>query len=106
MWQCLKKLISNKTINTSDEILFENGKSDKREEISEKFNEYFVDSVININNQIPNSDRQMCMMNRNDIQFKFEQIRVEQLGDIVKAVKQKVNKSEICNANTQKKMGE
>lgn len=49
MWSCLRKLMPNKIDKTSDEIIFENKAECDEKIISNKFNEYFINSIIKIN---------------------------------------------------------
>lgn len=53
MWACLKKILPTKTNNTSDEIEFEQKTTTDTKDICNKFNDYFIDSILKINAEIP-----------------------------------------------------
>lgn len=99
MWKYLNKLISNKQKNISDEIIFDDGPSINKRDISEKFNNFFVNSIVKINNDIP--IQYMPKMGENQIvhSFNFEQVNVECISEIVNELGKKVNKSELLNSN-------
>lgn len=100
MWKCLNKLISNKKAEKiSDEIVFPNVKSCDNKEISENFNNYFIDSIIDINKSIPATDASTQLPNNVDTQFKFQKTNIEQIGDILNFLKKKVNRADVCNSN-------
>lgn len=48
MWKCLKKIIPSKKKEASDEIEFDSGCSANYNEIANKFNNFFIQSIIEI----------------------------------------------------------
>lgn len=55
MWKNLNKILPIQKKNVaSSEIVFESGPTTNEIEISNKFNDFFIKSIIDINSQIPN----------------------------------------------------
>lgn len=98
LWKCLNKLLPNKKNNTiSGEIIFDDGATTNEIEISNKFNRFFIDSVIKINSQIPNQVGRIEPIWPNNM-FRFKHVNVEQIYQITKQLTKKINKSQICNS--------
>lgn len=98
MWTTLKKLMPSKISNTSNEIEFENGmKTTNTIEICNNFNNYFIDSIIKINNEIP-TVTECTQMTRKNYNFKFKCVNIDSIIRITKQISKKINKSEKCNA--------
>lgn len=99
MWKHLNNLVSNKTNKTSDEIIFDNIGFTEPAIISEKFNKYFVDSIMDLNQRIPQMDDRS---NDEQLQlqkcFKFEQTNIDEVGRVLLFLTKKINKSELCNS--------
>lgn len=94
--------ISNNSKKTSDEIVFDTIAYNDPSVICEKFNEYFIESIAEINNSIPGVTQQ----NVQNIEraadpehlFKFKQTNIEEVTEIMHFLTKKVNKSDICNS--------
>lgn len=101
MWHCLNKLISNKKrARVGDEIVFPNCTVSNTNEICENFNNYFIESIIKINEMIPVSNERSEMTHTEaSTQFKFKMVNVEKIGEILNFLKKKINRSELCNSN-------
>lgn len=98
MWMCLKKLLPSRMSEISNEIEFENGMtSTNSTEICEKFNEYFIDSIIKINREIPKENAQINIT-RNEQIFKFKPTNIETITKITKKFTKKVDKNNTCNS--------
>lgn len=101
IWRCLNLLISDKNYKPSEEILFDEGPCSDPELICENFNEFFVESIISLNSNIPHSylhDTQVDDHNEMNIQFKFRPTDVEEVTNTLRYLTKKMNKSEICNS--------
>lgn len=98
MWKCLNGLISNKNNKTSDVISFDDGESSDPLEISEKFNAYFVNSIIELNRNIQPSTMVNNFIEQSDKIFKFELTNIDQVTEIAKQQTKKVNKADRCNS--------
>lgn len=70
----LRSLTSNKSLKVSDEIVFNGTKCSDPLEISNNFNKFFVQSIIDINNQIPYSSNDI---NINNTECSFKIIKIE-----------------------------
>lgn len=101
MWKCLKSITGNKQTNTSDEIEFNDVISCDEKTISNKFNQYFVESIDKLNKEIPkikNNDQNLSININDNTQFHWSQIQIDDLLKTTKNLIQKVNKSEYCNS--------
>lgn len=104
MWKLLKSLISNKMDNACEEIIFENEKITDTKLISNKFNEYFVDSITELNGQINDVNNGYFELINNsnyssdNNEFKLRTITVEEIFDTAKFLKRKINRSTHCNS--------
>lgn len=97
MWKSLNKILPTKRQNVCDEIIFDECQSTENEIICEKFNCFFVDSIIEINSQIPYTELDE-LYPRNDNNFKFKEVSIEQVKEASKYLTKKVNKSQFCNS--------
>lgn len=98
MWKSLNKILPTKIKNiASCEIAFKNGPITNETEISNKFNDFFVESIIEINSQIPN-ESEITNATVSNYSFKFKHVNVEQVMNVTKQLTRKINKSEICNS--------
>lgn len=96
LWTTLKSIIkeNNNNISSNDFIYFENVKCTDKKEIANNFNNYFVDSVKEINNNIgiiTNADFDISNTVEKNNCFKFIKITYT---DLVKALKQMKSKSD------------
>lgn len=97
-WKCLNKILPNKKKKQiNSEIIFESIPITNEEDISNKFNEFFIDSILNINSQIPNENLNIESTTHSGT-FKFKHIKVERLQSITIKLTKKVNKSQIRNS--------
>lgn len=87
MWKCLKKLLPNKrTITkTSDEISFNGNKFSEATEICENFNKFFVKSIIDINNQIPDAKLRIHVQELN-CNFRINAVQIDDIMRIMKSL--------------------
>lgn len=89
MWKCLNKILPAKNKQSiSNEIVFETLAISNEYEISNKFNEFFIKSIADINSQIP-SEAQMIEIKPPTHLFKFKHINVEKLIIITKNLTKK-----------------
>lgn len=98
MWKCLKTMISNKSTVTSDEIVFNGNPCNDIPEICEKFNKFFVDSITELNAQIPTVNENLNISNQSETVFNLNEIEIDDVINATKLLKKKVNKSEYLNA--------
>lgn len=99
MWQYLRKLLPNKSTPISDEIVFDNESFTDEKQICERFNKYFVDSIVDINRNIPPTNEQSEQFNTNNhTKLVFEHVNVDEVINVMKSLSVKVNKSQLCNS--------
>lgn len=91
LWQALKsEIIPNKRQKSTklDYVKFNGEKSTDLREISNKFNDYFIDSVILINESIDDvSDTFLGLIKNYESEFKFEIISINKLVEILSILK-------------------
>lgn len=68
-------VIPKQNENVSEEIKFENVAICDKNQISNKFNEYFIESIVKIKNEIPLIQNDIELKN-NAKKFKFEQVEL------------------------------
>lgn len=68
-------VIPKQNENVSEEIKFENVAICDKNQISNKFNEYFIESIVKIKNEIPLIQNDIELKN-NATKFKFEQVEL------------------------------
>lgn len=100
IWKCLRGIISkNTTTNSPNEIIFDDEISTNETNICEKFNEFFVNSIMKINREIPTCNDDNYIINRqNENEFKFTMVNVEQIEKVTRKLTNKINKSVYCNS--------
>lgn len=99
MWKCINNLISDKHSKPSDEIIFGDNKYTMPNEISENFNAYFVNSIVDLNRSIPAPELDVnYTYEQSEYRFKFKLTNIDQMISIVKCLSKKVNKAERCNS--------
>lgn len=98
MWKCIKSIISNKSTIVSDEIIFEGNPCKNALNISENFNNFFVNSVNELNMKIPSATDNLNSIIGNNNTFKLRPIEIDDIIITAKALKKKVNRSEYCNS--------
>lgn len=99
MWKCIKAMTSNKNTQISDEIMFDGDKYIDPNIICNKFNDFFVKSIIDINNEIPSTNTQFQMEVLNSV-FKIKKVQIDDVERVAKDITKKVNKQEYCNSMT------
>lgn len=90
IWKTLKKeVLPNKKSNatTFDLIEFSNEKESDILRIAEKFNTYFINSIMEINNSIYVTSSDYYELTQVDCRFKFEKINREKLEKIINGLK-------------------
>lgn len=99
MWSCLRKLMPNKTENARDEIIFESGAENNEKKMSNKLMlmEYFIDSIIKINNEISQASDSTSQTTQIKA-FRFNHVTIEEIMKATKQQKKKVNKSQLLNS--------
>lgn len=104
MWNCLRNMVTKKNNNqVNSEIIFENSAVIGDDKICGKFNAFFVNSIVEINSQIPKIKLTTPKLNsaqattRNN--FKFAEIDMKTVCDIAKKLSKKTNKTEYLNAS-------
>lgn len=98
MWKCLNKMISNKKSKASDEIIFEGVSYRNEKEICEKFNSYFINSIIQISEEIENGNENNIQIENSGVQFKFKRVDVDDVKRVASEIAKKINKSELLNS--------
>lgn len=97
LWSLLKEMLKQKQ-SEPDCIKFDGHLIQNKNAISEKFNSYFVDSIVTIHNNIPACTSNMLKINFQKNEFKFKPVTSENLLAIIKNFK---NKSCLENINKQ-----
>lgn len=98
MWKCLSKILPQKKYNqTNCEIVFGNVASTDKNEICNKFNDFFIKSILDINAQIPNVNNVIQTIQPTHY-FTFRNVDVQKIYTIAKNLTKKVNKSQLCNS--------
>lgn len=89
MWRTIKEMVlnNNKTGNIK-EIMFADGVVNDAGEIAEKFNQYFVNSIVDINSGISHMDYNDMIEYRQSV-FKFERVSSESLKLCIKNMNKK-----------------
>ena len=104
MWNCLRNMTKKKSNNqVINEVLFDDVPVEGEQKICDKFNSFFIESIININQQIPKNDNIVHNINQEipnaNCKFKFKEIDVQTVCDTAKKLSKKANKSEFLNSN-------
>lgn len=72
MWKCLNEKISKPRCKINDEIIFDNIPYTNEEIISENFNSFFINSILEISNKIPEETGINDKIEKCKRKFKFE----------------------------------
>lgn len=96
MWQSIKNFVLNKPKAEIKEVIFNNIKFTDNIEIANKFNNYFVNSVAQINQGIPVQLYQNRIPSIHNIKFKFKKLTYTELRILINSLK---NKKDMNNAN-------
>lgn len=97
MWRSLNKISPSKKSKIPDEIVFNGVEYNDEHIICDKFNCFFIDSINDINMQIPQTEPAQ-LNERNGNTFKFVEVTLDQVIAAAKYMTKKVNKSQICNS--------
>lgn len=97
IWKCLNKVLPPKNCTINDEIQFNEIKTTDPKEICNKFNEYFIKSITDLNAEIPMQNHQINNTAR-QCRFEFRMINAEEMCQITQKLTKKINKSQICNS--------
>lgn len=94
MWKCLKKIMKTEDpVTQYSEIKFDGAVCDNKEEIAVKFNNYFVESIIQLQMEIepiqwvPQNRRRRI---QEGTRFKFEILSVDEIGAIMESLGNKI----------------
>lgn len=101
MWKCLNNLTKIKKKKTCDTINFNGTLCSNDRLICEKFNSYFIESIVEIDKTIPN-ESDVRQIDTNFVYpktFKFELVNVDTINEISNKLTKKVDKSQILNSN-------
>lgn len=100
IWKCLNSLISDKSYKSCEEVVFDDGRCSDPVMLCEKFNSFFVDSIILLNRNIPHHDymSQLTRYNEENVRLKFRPTNIEEVTKTLRFLSKKINKSEICNS--------
>lgn len=100
IWKCLNSLISDKSYKSCEEVVFDDGRCSDPVMLCEKFNSFFVDSIILLNGNIPHHDymSQLTRYNEENVRLKFRPTNIEEVTKTLRFLSKKINKSEICNS--------
>lgn len=97
LWRVLKTLLKQES-STPTVIDFQGEQSDNNIDISNKFNEYFIQSVNNLNASIPDEQSEILINHCVTEQFKFTSVTKT---DIIRIIKSFNNNSGVNNINKQ-----
>lgn len=98
MWKCLNKTLLSKASYVPDVIDFHGKLQYDKKEICNEFNNYFVDSIIEINSKIPVvNDNELNLANCKS-EFKFKMVEMQEIWETAKELTNKVNKQDYCNS--------
>lgn len=89
MWKLIKGIIKHDTKDTIKKVIFEDVESTDADEISQKFNEYFVNSITAINMAIPYSSFKEVPVPESDNIFKFKEVTLMDLKKTIAKIKRK-----------------
>lgn len=106
LWKCLNGIISNKSSQSVNSVIFNDEVCTNDLEIASNFNNYFVNSVADIYNSIGPSDFVSNVNNVNIVaisdQFEFKAVNVEYVKTILNSFKDKVNKDDLITTRVLK----
>lgn len=90
MWNIIKyKVLKSNNTNEIKEIIFNNVQVEDELQIANKFNEYFIKSIIEIRESIPDINHPNSNITYNEQHFKFENISMSELKAILKSMNKK-----------------
>ena len=98
MWSCLKKTIGKQSvISTVDKILINGAIVEGDIDIATSFNRFFVDSIVQINNNIEIIDNFTLELVYCDSRFCFNMVTVSDIEEIVNKFKRKIGGKKIIS---------
>lgn len=105
-WQVLKEIVNGTNDNSNSYIEFNGVKVSDTKLIINNFNHYYVDSIIEINNSIPNqSELDFINMKMVENDFKFNPVNYDDIISVIKGIRcqsdcELLNKTIILDALT------
>lgn len=102
VWKCLNKLLGKNKGHTVNNIMKFDGQIIEDEgEISDRLNKFFITSVKELNDQIPETEIQKRKGAKDGHKtFRFQRISIDKVNEIAAEVKRKTNMGDLCNAAT------
>jgi exonuclease III len=94
IWKVLKKIVKNKNVNINA-IKFENQLITNKQSIANKFNDYFIDSVQEINQSIENVRDYDLLIHNTPSRFQFKKTTVNEVWKILNTIKTKTGTDNI-----------
>lgn len=88
MWTTIKNLVMKKEQNVIKSVIFSDGEHKDNKQVASHFNEYFVDSINVIRDSIDNV-QYINHINMTEEKFKFREITLLELKNIIKNLKNK-----------------
>lgn len=89
MWKAIKKLIKNEHNEETSEILFQNKAIKNDLNIAEEFNNYFLNSIEEVVNSIPQVDFELCDFRASTTISDFRLLSLGELYDVIYGMKRK-----------------
>lgn len=89
MWKIIKSIVKQDAKCTTKQVIFNNETYTKANEISQKFNAYFVESIVDINMSIPNPTFEAVKSPEKTNIFKFKEITLADLSKVITNIKRK-----------------
>ena len=105
MWNCINSMVKTKNSNNNNsmcEMQFDSGKISDETLIAEEFNKYFVNSIIDIVNQIDVGQDVVLMNDLPTNSFKFQTTNVSEVRTILFSFKNKINKNDLVTTKVLK----
>lgn len=87
MWQFLKTMVNGKQKISCKEVYFDEIKFEDNKIIAQKFNDYFIDSIVKINKNIASSSDNEIYIDRITTQFSFQLISVSDIMEALKSIR-------------------
>lgn len=87
MWKFLKTLLNGKPNITCKEVYFNEVKCEDNKIIAQKFNDYFIDSIVTINKNINISNNNEINLDKVSSRFSFKLISVVDIMEALKTIK-------------------
>jgi hypothetical protein len=106
MWKCLKSLVKNNTnVQQINELVIDGVKYDNDQLIANKLNEFYIDSIQDIQRSIVCADvfndPSNCI-SPNETAFKFNQVTLDEVENMLMSFNNKYNKNDLLNVKVLK----